>query len=245
MVDVTGLLGDATAFHARYQPVVDVLTRTPVGYEALLHAPGVAPGDLFAAAVAAGRLGDLDRMAREVALRDAAGWLGSALLFIKLAVAPGDLPADWLESTRGVAAAAGVPLRQVVLEVVQPRPGEPLERTARVVIRCRGAGCQVALVGAGDQRVVRSLVGALLPDYVTLDRALVERLPAADAVLTAQELLREASSGGAKVIAFGVETEAQAAAVADLGVPWAQGWLYGRPRRPATDAGGPAPGGAP
>jgi EAL domain-containing protein (putative c-di-GMP-specific phosphodiesterase class I) len=225
------------AYHARYQPIVDVVTRRPVAYEALLHATSgdraVPPGALFGAAEREGRLGELDRVARDVAVRDAAGWLGDALLFVKLAVAPGDLPADWLASTRTVAAEAGVPLRQVVLEVVQPRPGEPLDRTARVVIRCRGAGCQVALVGAGDQRVVRSLVGALLPDYVTLDRTLVERLPAPDAAETARELMREAAAGGARVIAFGVETEPQAAAVLDLGVPWAQGWLFGRPRRPA------------
>jgi EAL domain-containing protein (putative c-di-GMP-specific phosphodiesterase class I) len=235
-VDIGRLLGDAGAFHARYQPIVDVTTRRPVGHEAMLHAVDggvpVAPGALFAAAAAAGRLADLDRVGREVAIRDAAPWLGGALLFVKLAVAAGDLPADWLESTRSVAGAVGVPLRQVVLEVVQPKAGEPLERTARVVVRCRGAGCQAALVGAGDPRVVRSLVGALLPDYVTLDRSLVERLPAPDAVATARELLREAAAGSAGVIAFGVETEGQAAAVGELGVPWAQGYLYGRPRRP-------------
>jgi EAL domain-containing protein (putative c-di-GMP-specific phosphodiesterase class I) len=237
-VDLGRLLGEREAFHARYQPVVDVRTRSVVGHEALLHAVsgGVAvpPAALFAAARAAGRVADLDKLAREVAIAEAGPWLGPDLLFVKLAVAPGDLPPDWLESTRSVAAAAGVPLRQVVLEVVQPRPGEPLERTARVVTRCRGAGCQVALVGAGDVRVVRSLVSALLPDYVTLDRSLVARLPAPDAAEAAVSLVREAALGAARVIAFGVETEAQAAAVADLGVPWAQGWLYGHPRRPAS-----------
>ena len=233
-MDIARLLGEPEAFHARYQPVVDVVTRVPVGYEALLHGPsGTSPGDLFAAARAAGLLAELDGVARAVALRDAGAWLGSALLFVKLAVSAGDLPADWLASTTEAARAAGVPLRQVVLEVVQPRAGAPLERTARVVIRCRGAGCQTALVGAGDAGVVRNLVGSLLPDYVTLDRSLVSRLPAPDAVSLARELLREAAAGSAGTIAFGVETEAQAAAVLELGVPWAQGWLYGRPRRPA------------
>ncbi|HEX8002960.1 MAG TPA: EAL domain-containing protein [Mycobacteriales bacterium] len=232
-MDVARLLGDPAAFHARYQPVVDVVTRATVGYEAMLHGPDrTEPGELFAAAASSGLLAELDRVARTVALRDAGPWLGSALLFVKLAVSAGDLPADWLVSTTDAARAAGVPLRQVVLQVVQPRPGEPLERTARVVIRCRGAGCQVALVGAGDARVVRNLVGSLLPDYVTLDRSLVSRLPAPDAVSLARELLREAAAGSAGTIAFGVETEAQAAAVLELGVPWAQGWLYGRPRRP-------------
>jgi EAL domain-containing protein (putative c-di-GMP-specific phosphodiesterase class I) len=231
-VDLAALLRDPGAFSARYQPVVDVVTRAPVGYEALLHAQGATPGDLFAAARSSGLLAELDSVARSVAIRDAAGWLGPLLLFVKLAVAPGDLPADWLTSTATVAREAGVPLRQVVLQVVQPRPGEALERTARVVIRCRGAGCKVALVGAGDTGVVRNLVRSLLPDYVTLDRSLVSRLPAPDAVATARELLREAAAGAAGTIAFGVETEAQAAAVMELGVPWAQGWLYGRPRRP-------------
>ena len=234
-MDLAALLGEQEAFHARYQPIVDVVTRAPVGYEAHLHAVAggraVEPVELFAAARAAGLLAELDAVARAVAIRDAASWLGESMLFVKLAVAAGDLPADWLASTSAAARAAGVPLRQVVLQVVQPRAGEALERTARVVIRCRGAGAQVALVGAGDLGVVRSLVRALLPDYLTLDRSVVSRLPAPDAIAVARDLLREAAAGSAGVIAFGVETEAQAAAVMELGVPWAQGWLYGRPRR--------------
>jgi len=226
-MDIAGLLGDPGAFHARFQPIVSVATRRPVAYEALLHTEdrAVTPRSVFAAAAAAGRLADLDRVAREVAIRDAGGWLGDALLFVKLAAAPGDLPPDWLDSMRAVAGAAGVPLRQVVLEVVQPAPGEPLARTARIVTRCRGAGCCVALVGADDPRVVRNLAAALLPDYVTLDRTIVARLPSPDA-----EAVLEAA-GEARVIAFGVEDEAQHAAVERLGVPWAQGWLYGRPER--------------
>jgi EAL domain-containing protein (putative c-di-GMP-specific phosphodiesterase class I) len=230
-MDVRALLGDPEAFHARYQPIVAVATGTPVAYEALLHATdrSVSTGELFAAAAAAGRLADLDRIAREVALRDAALWLGEALLFVKLAAPPGDLPPDWLAPTQAYAATVGVPLRQVVLEVVQPPTGEPLARTARIVTRCRGAGCKVALVGAADARTVRNLVGALLPDYVTLDRDLVARLPGETA--DAAEVVAAAVAGAAEVIAFGVENDEQAAAVARLGVPWAQGWLYGRPQR--------------
>ena len=231
-MDVARLLGEPGALSARYQPVVDVVTRAPVGYEALLDVRGHDAGEVYRAAAAAGLLAELDGVVRAAALRGASGWLGTSLLFVKLAAPPGDLPADWLASTTAAAREAGVPLRQVVLEVVQPRAGEPLERTARVLIRCRGAGCQVALVGAGDAKVVRNLVRSLLPDYVTLDRSLVSRLPAPDAVSLARELLREAAAGSAGTIAFGVETEAQAAAVLELGVPWAQGWLYGRPRRP-------------
>ena len=232
-MDLTRLLGDPGTFHARYQPIVALATGREVAYEALLHPAdeSVPPAALFAAAAGAGRLAELDRIAREVAVRDAAGWLGAALLFVKLAAAPGDLPPDWLDSMLAVAGAAGVPMRQVVLEVVQPRPGEALERTARIVTRCRGAGCAVALVGAGDPKVVRSLVGALLPDYVTLDRSVVSRLPTTDAVATAAAVVREAELGSARVIAFGVETDVQAAAVERLGVPWAQGWRYGRPER--------------
>lgn len=230
-MDLTRLLGDPGAFQARYQPIVSVATRRPVAYEALLHVrdPGVAPGALFEAAAPAGRLADLDRMAREVAIRDAAGWLGASLLFVKLAAAPGDLPADWLDSMRAVADEAAVALRQVVLEVVQPAPGEPLARTARIVTRCRGAGCCVALVGADDPRVVRNLAAALLPDYVTLDRSIVARLPSPDAGAVLE------AAGEARVIAFGVEDEAQHSAVERLGVPWAQGWLYGRPRSPSEE----------
>lgn len=240
-MDIARLLGDPGAAHARYQPIVSVATGAPMAYEALLHVPGADPAEVFAAAARDGRLADLDRFAREVAIREAAGWLGGAALFVKLAAAPGDLPADWLASMRSVAGEAGVPLGQIVLEVVQPPAGEPLDRTARMAIRSRGAGCLVALVGADDARVTRSLVGALLPDFVTLDRALVARLPAPDAVEAAAAVVREAA--GARVIAFGVENDAQADAVAALGIPWAQGWKYGHPAAPPAERPPAEPGG--
>lgn len=235
MLDVAGLLGDPDAFQARYQPIVEVATGKVVAHEALLHAtdPRVSAGALFGAATAAGLLPRLDRLAREVAIRDAAGWLGDRLLFVKVAVPAGDLPADWLDSTRAVAAAAGVPLRKIVLQVVQPPSSQPLERTARMVVRCRGAGCQVALVGATTPLVVRHLVAALLPDYLTLDRSIVSGLPGPDATAAAAEIVAEA--GPTHVIAFGVENDTQAAAVLRLGVPWAQGWWYGRPVPPTVD----------
>ena len=231
-MDLTRLLGDPGAVRARYQPIVSVASRLPVAYEALLDVPGADPAAVFAAAAAAGRLAELDSLAREAAIRDAAGWLGTAVLFLKLTAAPGDLAGDWLASVRSVAVEAGVPMGQLVLEVVQPGPGETLERAARIAIRCRGAGCGVALVAAGDAVVTRSLVGALLPDYVTLDRAVVARLPDPEAARLAEDVVVAAEAGGARVIAFGVETEEQAAAVRALGVPWAQGWLFGRPAPP-------------
>ena len=234
-MDIAGLLGDPSAFTARYQPIVEVASHRVVGHEALLHPsdPRVTTAALFAAAHANGQVARLDRLAREVAIRDARGWLGEQLLFVKLAVSVGDLPADWLVSTQAVAATAGVPLRQVVLEVVQPPSNEPLERTARMVVRCRGAGFQVALVGATNPRVVRHLVAALIPDYVTLDRSVVSGLPGPDAVAAAEAIIAETAP--AKVIAFGVENDTHAAAVLRLGVPWAQGWWYGRPVPPTVD----------
>ena len=229
-MDLDRLFADPAAITARYQPIVDVASGQPVAYEALIEVAGAEPAVVFAAAARAGRTAELDRVAREVAIRDAGEWLGTALLFVKLAAAPGELPPDWLASMSSVAMAAGVSLRQVVLEVVQPPPGDSLERTARIATRCRGAGCQVALVAAADARVTRSLVTALLPDYVTLDRLLVARLPFAEA--EAAEVVREAAAGGARVIAIGVENDVQATVVARLGVPWAQGWRYGRPAAP-------------
>lgn len=198
-----------------YQPVVDLGTGRVVGYAASLGrrdgARVLTPGELFAAPDV--DVATLDRLGRENALRGAKGWLGGAYLLVRLLPAMLDRPAEALAGLDLVAAEAGVPMRQVIVEVGLGEGRDEMAHLARVVTRCRGGGCKVAV--AGDPRTAASLV----PDVVK-----VSSVSASDA--------REAHSVGAKVLAFGIETEAQAQRAAEAGADWAQGWLYGRPAPP-------------
>jgi EAL domain-containing protein (putative c-di-GMP-specific phosphodiesterase class I) len=85
-------------------------------------------------------------------------------------------------------------------------------------------------VGAGWSS--RSLLAAVRPDVVKLDKRLVAELPDDGARTVLRALVELAHSLGAVVAAEGVETEQLADEVTALGADLGQGWLFGRPERP-------------
>ena len=230
------LLGDESAFFARYQRVVDLSSGATVGQAASLHARlrarEISPGELFQAARAAADIEALDRLGRTTAIRGASGWLGKYLLLVRLVPEMVDRPAEALTGLSEVAAAAGLSMRQVAVEVLLSGDREAVTHLARVITRCRGAGCRVVLT-EGPLRPLADAVGVLLPDVVKLTRsaAAANHNPG-----EAQSAIRAGHAAGATVLAFGVETASEADRLRELGADWGQGYLYGRPRLP-TDPG--------
>jgi EAL domain-containing protein (putative c-di-GMP-specific phosphodiesterase class I) len=68
---------------------------------------------------------------------------------------------------------------------------------------------------------------------VKLDKRLVQELPDDGARTVLRALVDLAHQLGAVVVAEGVETEQLADEVTSLGADLGQGWLFGRPVRPA------------
>jgi hypothetical protein len=94
----------------------------------------------------------------------------------------------------------------------------------------RGLGARIAVddVGAGYSGL--SQLMAVRPELIKLDRSLIQNLPndpAAQALVTAVSLL--SGTLDAWIAVEGIEDSAQLQAVFDLGIPLAQGYLFGRP----------------
>ena len=82
----------------------------------------------------------------------------------------------------------------------------------------------------------RSLLAAVRPDVVKLDKRLVQELPD-DGARTVLRAITELAHGlDAVVVAEGIETQWLADEVTRLGVDLGQGWLFGRPVRPELRA---------
>ncbi|HVF20691.1 MAG TPA: EAL domain-containing protein [Mycobacteriales bacterium] len=227
------LLADESAFFARFQPIVDLSTDRCVGRMSSLHAHTadgeMAPLDIFLAAPDDATAARLDLLGRTTAIRDAAGWIGDQLLFVRLLGEVLSSPVDALEGMVDAAAAAGLGMRQLVVEVQLANGRDLLGHLARVVTRCRGAGLPVAVAYADDAEDVHDTISMLAPDYIKLDRSLVyARADDAAAVVDA------AHKVGAKVVAFGLESSAQVDAARSRGADWGQGWHFGRPELPPT-----------
>ncbi len=216
-----------------YQPIVDLQSGTTLGYEALARGPrGSAlerPDRLFAAAVEAGCLQELDWTCRLAAVRGAqAADLSPQLsLFVNaepLALdspCPPDLQADWQAAARRG--------QRLIIEVTEraltARPAEMLE----VLGRMRAGGWGIAIDDVGADPRSLALMPLLAPDVIKLDLRLVQERPTADVAAIYSAVGAEAERTGAHILAEGIETPAHLAMARSLGASLGQGYLFGRP----------------
>jgi EAL domain-containing protein (putative c-di-GMP-specific phosphodiesterase class I) len=230
-----GVLADAELWPV-YQPIVSLADGAVVAHEALLRGRvdgrEVGGGDLFFLAESAGWLPRLDRIAREAAIRGAAGWLGGADLYVNSNPSAIYRPQVCLAGTERAVHDSGLSAGQLVFEVVESHAITDRGHLLSVLEHHRSLGWRVALddVGAGWSSL--ALVSAVRPDVVKLDKELVARLTDAGPQAVARSVISLAHGLGAVVVAEGVESERVADRVRELGADLGQGWWFGRPVRP-------------
>jgi EAL domain-containing protein (putative c-di-GMP-specific phosphodiesterase class I) len=219
-----------------YQPIVSLSDRSVVAQEALLRGivdgREVGGGDLFFVAERAGWLHRLDRIGRESAVTGAGPWLGEADLYVNVDPTSIFRPQVCLASTERAVHDAGIPASQLVFEVVESHAIADRGHLVSVLEHYRSLGWRVALDDVGAGWSSRSLLAAVRPEVVKLDKRLVQELPDDGARTVLRALVDLAHQLGAVVVAEGVETERLAEEVTALGADLGQGWLFGRPVRP-------------
>jgi EAL domain-containing protein (putative c-di-GMP-specific phosphodiesterase class I) len=227
-----GVLAEAE-FRSAYQPIVSLADRSVVAHEALLRGVvdgrEVGGGDLFFVAEQAGWLPRLDRIGRESAITGAESWLGDDDLYVNFNPASIYRPQVCLASTARAVEETGIAPGQLVFEVVESHAIADRGHLVSVLDHFRELGWRVALddVGAGWSSL--SLLAAVRPDVVKLDKRLVQELPDDGARTVLKAVTDLAHQLDAVVVAEGVETERLAEEVAALGADLGQGWLFGRP----------------
>ena len=237
--DLLPLFADEVGrFHAEYQPIVELDGRRVIGHEALLRASTVEgepilPDRLFPAAEAAGWTHVLDRIGRTTALHGAGAWLGTDLLFINFIPTSIYRPQVCLRTTEIAAEQAGLALDQLVFEVTEGHRVRDLDHLASVFAYYRERGCRVALDDLGAGYSSLNTLVRLKPDFVKLDKDIVQALPEPAAAAVVSAIVTITHAYGGTVLAECIETEQQAAVAAELGVDLGQGWLFGRPVRAA------------
>jgi EAL domain-containing protein (putative c-di-GMP-specific phosphodiesterase class I) len=234
-----GVLVEAE-FWSVYQPIVALPDRSVVAHEALLRGVvdgrEVGGGDLFFVAESAGWLDRLDRIGRESAITGAVPWLGSDDLYVNVDPTSIVRPQVCLASTERVVHETGISPSQLVFEVVESHAMADRGHLLSVLEHYRSLGWRVAMDDVGAGWSSRSLMTTLRPDVVKLDKDLVQQLPNDNARIVLQAITDLAHKLGAVVVAEGVETEQLADEVTAIGVDLGQGWLFGRPTRPAAPA---------
>ena len=124
-----------------------------------------------------------------------------------------------------------IPPHRIVMELAETGPVRPdLERMEGFARRLREIGLRLAVGGLGSGGASLSHMARLAPDFIKVDRSLVQhvhRRPYQAALLNALAIFAERMGTG--YIAEGIETTEELQAVIDADVPWGQGFIFGEP----------------
>ena len=230
------------AIYAVFQPIFDLTTGAPRGYEGLVRplpdSGFTDPGSLFEAAEATGRTGELDIACLNTVMETAARLRLPGSLTVNLS--PRTLERDdfSVHALLRLIVRHGLDPRNIVLELTEREAVEDLDRLRQAVEACRVAGIRLAAddVGAGNAGL--RLLSQLRFDIVKIDLSLVQGGAVRDTSLEILKTLRDlADRWGALVVAEGIETPQQLDVVRKLGIGAGQGYLLGRPTdRPSTES---------
>jgi len=214
---------DGHAFQPVFQPIVDLGSGVPVGFEALTRFDDqTRPDERFGAAAALGMGPELESATLRAALAAAGGLPAGAWLSVN--VSPPFVQAG--EPLRSIIRDAP---RAIVLEVTEEQVIEdyPAFRAALATLR---SDLRLAVDDAGAGFASLRHISELRPALVKLDRALVAELDA-DPVRQAlvAGLHHFADAVGCSLVAEGIESEAELRTLQGLGVRLGQGFLLGRP----------------
>jgi EAL domain-containing protein (putative c-di-GMP-specific phosphodiesterase class I)/AmiR/NasT family two-component response regulator len=209
-----------------FQPIVDLATGYVAGLEALARfdtKPNRSPDAWFADAAAVGLLEELELMT----VRETMSHLDRVPegCFFSINLSPSSACSGQFRDELGE-----LPIDRLVLEVTEHAPIDDYAELNEALGSLRRRGLRVAIDDAGAGFASLRHIVLLAPDLVKLDITLIRNVDSDEvrhAVVTA--ITAFASQIGARVIAEGVETAAELAALRDIGVQFAQGFFIGIP----------------
>ena len=217
-----------------YQPILDLDTGRPVGFEGLVRPTEDAPfrdaSALFTAAEVADRTVELDMLAISIIAGGLEGELGDAYLSVNLS--PRTLETDQFRSSELVDTLQrhGLTPDRIVLELTEREAIEDLDGLQRNLQACREAGFRIAAddVGAGNAGL--RLLSEVHFDLVKIDLSLVQGGVLRDsAVAVLRAIQGIADRANATVIAEGIETVEQLEVIRGVGITRGQGYLLAMP----------------
>lgn len=215
-----------------FQPVIELGTGRTVAVEALARFPDAArgPDDLFASAAGVGLGLELEMAAVRNALRVLPELPPDVLLAVN--ASPATVTGGLIDLVVGT----GAPER-VAVEITEHAyigHGPDLLLAGEVL---RGHGTHIAVDDVGTGYAGLEQLLHLRPDVIKMDYFITHGIdldPARRAV--AAGLVKVAEQIGGHVVAEGIESTAELAAVVTAGITYGQGYLLGRPTADMTEA---------
>jgi predicted signal transduction protein with EAL and GGDEF domain len=221
-----------------YQPKVELATGRILGVEALVRWMDpqrglVPPGEFVPALETTGLIGEVAQKIMERAIADWSAWRAAGLPAPRIAVnvAAAQLRnEDFVPALKRALEALAGDTSAIGIEITESILISNMERAIEVLQQVRALGVPVAIDDFGTGYSSLAYIVTLPIDELKIDRAFVKKITADPAyegiVRTCVSLARGLNL---KVVAEGVETEAQAAKLRELQCDQAQGFLYSPP----------------
>ena len=216
-----------------YQPITAIGSRRVVGAEALARWPhpvhgAVPPSEFIPLAERAGLISELGAWVLRTACAEAAGWDG---LCLAVNLSPEQVRRPGIvEQVAGILRDTGLLPSRLELEITEGSLLHETPQTLLTLTRLRAMGVSIALDDFGTGFSSLSYLRRYPFTKLKVDRSFVASM-AADSATHAivQAVVTLGRSLSMRVIAEGVETEAQYEMLSTMNCDEAQGYLLGRP----------------
>ncbi|SAL71194.1 diguanylate phosphodiesterase [Caballeronia udeis] len=225
-------------FFVVYQPIVDVGTGVWVGAEALVRWQhprwGVVAPNAFIRHV---ETSPIIAPFTDFVLRTALAQLGAVglpdgfRLTVNLAPCHMELPSF----PRDICEALDLQTTalNIVLEITERGLITSEDSVREGIARLKAKGVQFAIDDFGTENSNLALLQRFHFDYIKIDRCFIQGVADSDRKLI-EGILQLAKVLGASVVAEGVDRQAQHSALQEMGIPFAQGYLYHQPTEGAA-----------
>jgi EAL domain-containing protein (putative c-di-GMP-specific phosphodiesterase class I) len=227
---------DRQELFLRYQPIVDLRTGCVARLEALVRWRRgdtiVPPGDFVPISEGTGFIVPMSRWVLAEAAARTREWLALApdlRIAVNVSGRHFMLP-SFADDVFGALEAAGLPARNLELEITESVAMADAARAVRVIERLRDGGVSTSIDDFGTGYSSLAYLHRFPVDALKIDRSFVsDTEPGADAWPIVRSILALATQRGMSVVAEGVESTEQLARLRALGCPYAQGFLLSRP----------------
>jgi len=217
-----------------YEPIVDATNLTVFGYEAL--ARGSADSDMHAPLVLFGLAEEedltfqLDCLCRTKAIEGATDFPAGAKLFMNIRPSSFHDPNFQPDALKRTLEGCGLGPTDVVFEISEQESIQNYDTLREARDAYGTQGFQFALDDTGAGYASLEAVMKLSPEFIKVDRAFVSGIDQdASRQAMVEAFCSIAERMNARIIGEGLDTLEELQMLGSMGIPFGQGWLFGKP----------------
>lgn len=217
-------------FTYAFQPIIDISKREIFGYEALVRGPNNESAFSVLTQVNDDNRYAFDQICRQKAIRIASELQLDSMLSINFLPNAVYQPEHCIQSTLKSAHEVNFPVENIMFEVTESEQVLNRDHLTNIFEYYHSKGFTVALDDFGAGHAGLNMLASFVPDIMKIDMELVRDIDT-DSVkqVIARNLVKMCHELNVKVLAEGIETQAEFEFYKALGVNLYQGYLFAKP----------------